>query len=88
MNEVAKNKVLLQYVDTVIDAIKHAQDLTDEDERILNLRGVLYYWLGIMFDEGRANAANLEIANEALLKIVVALKAQNKELLKRINEMR
>lgn len=88
MNEVSKNKVLLQYVDAVLDAVKQAQDLKDEDERILNLKGVLYYWLGIIFDEGRANAANLEIANEALLKIVVALKNQNKELLKRINEMR
>ncbi len=87
MDEVHKNKVVLEYLEAVTEAVIKAQEL-DADERVTNLRGVLYYWMGIIFDEGRVNASNLEVANDALRQMVARLKHQNKELLKRVNKDR
>jgi len=88
MDEVRKNKVVLQYIDAITDAVNSAQDEQDISLRTISLKGILYYWMGIMFDEGRVSAANLEVANDALEGINKRLKAQNKDLLKRINKDR
>lgn len=88
MNQVKKTKAVLDNLDQVLLAVEQVHAIEDPQQRKDLLRSILYYWLGVVYDEAFADRANIEIALDTSQKIVDMLKEQNKTLLKRISRDR
>ena len=79
-NTQRKNTAVLEHIEQVIHDIEQAQAIADESERKAKLKGVLFYWLGIVFDEGQLDSKDLKTALDASMEIIERLKKDNETL--------
>lgn len=75
-----KNASILAHIEQVVQDIELAQDIEDKDERRAKLKGVLFYWLGIVFDDAQMDAKDLKTALDASMEIIERLKSDNETL--------
>lgn len=88
MDQLKKAQVLLSHLDEIVAAVDQALIIEDSAQRRAYLKSVLFYWMGVIYDDAAANEANLQIALSASQEMVNRLKEANKRLLKRISDLR
>jgi len=75
-----KNAAILEHIEQVITDIEKILEEPETPERRIRLKGVLFYWLGILFEDGAVDTANLKIALEASRKLTERLRQSNHSL--------
>lgn len=75
-----KNAAILEHIEQVITDIERILEEPETPERRIRLKGVLFYWLGILFEDGAVDTANLKIALEASRKLTERLRQSNHNL--------
>lgn len=75
-----RNASLLTHVENVVEDVREVLKNTDPKEREIQLKSVLFYWLGIVFDDGAAESAELKIALDTTKQMVARLKDLNEKL--------
>lgn len=88
MDQLKKTKVILDHLDEIMVAIEQTFLIEDVQQRRSMLKSILFYWLGIIYDDAFADRANLEIALATSQRMVEILREQNKVLNKRISQSR
>lgn len=81
LNTAKKNAAVLEHIEHVVTDIENILDSQpNTPERRIRLKGILFYWLGILFDDGAVDTANLKIALDASRQLTARLKASNQAL--------
>ncbi len=75
-----KNSAIMDHLDNVMSDLENALQIADEEERETQLKSVLYYWLGVVFDDGAVDVKNLITALEASRAMIYKLKEANDTL--------
>ena len=88
LTKIRKDKVLLCHIDLMANELLLALALEDEKDRLNAVKGTLYYWMGVIYQEGLAEASDLRIANDGLQEINKRLKVQLNRALKRVSDNR
>lgn len=88
MEKIRKDKAVLAHLDLMTDELLQALTIEDSKERKNSVKGILHYWMGKLYEEGVAEAADLKIANDGLVEINKRLKKQLQRALKRISDDR
>lgn len=86
--EMKKIRAVNNHLDEVVRSIEESLQISDLHDRRNHLRGVLHYWLGLLFAEGVSHSGDLEVVNEVSKAIIEKLKIENRVLLKRISDSR
>lgn len=72
-----RNAAILEHIEHVVTDIERVLEQPDTPERRIYLKGVLFYWLGILFEDGAVDTANLKVALDASKKLTERLKQSN-----------
>lgn len=75
-----KNAAILEHIDQVVKDLLHTLKITDDRERETHVKSVLFYWLGVLFDDGAIDSANLLVALDASRDIASKLRETNEKL--------
>lgn len=74
------------YLDSVVNAAEEALAIPDPVARQTALKGSLFYWLGVSYDEGSVHAKDMETAMHAQNEMVVRLKSKVNKLEAQLTE--
>lgn len=75
-----KNAAILEHIDQVVKDLLHTLKIIDERERETHVKSVLFYWLGVLFDDGANDSANLLVALDAARDMMSKLRETNEKL--------
>lgn len=75
-----KNSAVLEHIEHVVSDIENILTQPDTPERRIQLKGILFYWLGILFEDGAVDTANLKIALDTSRALTERLKLSNENL--------
>jgi len=81
-----KNAAILEHIEQVVTDIERILEQPETPERRIYLKGVLFYWLGILFEDGAVDTANLKVALEASRKLTERLKHSNEILKEKVRK--
>ena len=75
-----KNSAIMGHLDNIMSDLEDALQIADENERETQLKSVLYYWLGVVFDDGAVDVKNFKTALDASRALIYKLKEANEKL--------
>lgn len=81
-----KNAAIFEHIEHVVTDIERVLEQPETPERRIYLKGVLFYWLGILFEDGAVDTANLKIALDASRKLTERLKQSNEVLKEKVRK--
>ncbi len=86
--ELRRHRVTQEYLESVAIAVEQALAIEDPKLRRTYLRATLLYWMGVMYEEGSIEIADLLTAMSVQKGIIEKLKQEKQALLKRISALR
>lgn len=77
-----KNAAVLEHLEQVVADIEQILEQPQTASRKNYLKGVLFYWLGVLFEDGSVDSGNLKTALDASVQLTERLKTSNNALKK------
>ncbi len=72
-----KNAAILEHLEQVVADIEQILEQPQTPSRKNYLKGVLFYWLGVLFEDGSVDSGNLKTALDASISLTERLKSSN-----------
>ena len=79
-NSFKKTASILEHIDQVVADIEKLSAEPDSAEKTTKLKSILFYWLGIVFEDGAADTENLKFTLNASKELIERLKISNETL--------
>lgn len=81
-----KEHVVLNHLDAAVIDIKKAFCLVDANKREAQIKSVLFYWLGAVFDDATSEVNELKVALDITKQMVSRLKEVNDRLKEKLRK--